>query len=528
MSDTRGKENSHNGADPELFFVEENSQYKLSFSFVNNKIGCLAQFEILLSEAELNDISTLADRIGPGSKALLTPPDLIGFLQQNKIKETIDYPAVYLFCAAIDMGIEPEPAILARGIEPVAGANGWFELTVKISGEETEFKEDEEGHIDLRNLNAYSEIEVGQKLGVVHSPKDGVTGMNVFGLPVAAERGKPFKLLAGEGVTLKYDNRAAFAQKSGRAIFEKQTLSVVDQLIIPGDVDLSVGNINFNGFVDIKGDVPDAFDVRSTKGIKIAGAVGACHIESSGSVEIFSMAGKEIGQIICHGDLYVNYLNQVKVQCYGDVYVTRELRNSQVKSTGKIIVEQGAIIGGQCTAMEGIEAKILGTSSGQKTELVAGVYFPDTDRFDYLHDQLRSVVRQIKAINNALEPLNRLLLKKQGNSNTVRLRLTVLKEKLLRLHQEKNRFQAEIEASRPQKFSTKNPKINVTKKIMEGVCMTLGKVTAENKIERTGAISIIENTRDGELRYLPLSPIRVMANNIEAEIFAESDAESDG
>ncbi|MEE4254404.1 MAG: FapA family protein [Desulfuromusa sp.] len=545
MSDTEEILNSQNDAGPNVLFVEENSRYKLTFRLQNSQMECLAEIEVFPAEQPSTEkslpidvdqvaVPDQADDKVPGAaietsseqlKPMITPPEIFWFLQQNNIIQTIDYAAVYDFCAAIEMGLAPDATILANGVEPVRGADGWFELTVKTSGEEAEFEEDEEGNVDLRNLHAYSEIEAGQKLGLVHPPKDGVPGIDVLGLPVPAERGSTFDLIAGEGVTLKFDNRVAFAEKSGRALFDKQTLSVVDQLIISGDIDLSIGNINFNGFVEIKGEVPDDFNITATKGIKIAGTVGACHLESAGSVEISSMAGKEIGRIVCHGDIHANYLNQVTVFCYGNVYVTREIRNSQIKSTGKVIVEQGAIIGGKCTAMEGIEAKTLGTSSGQKSQFIAGIYFPDADRFEYLHEQLNRVNRQIHSINEALRPLKLFLQKEKGDAETAKLRLSLLTEKLLKLQEEKDRLDAEISASTPQNIGTTNPKINILNELKEGCSITLGKTTAEIKIGLSGPMSIIENTRDGGLRYLTLSPMPVMAKQLEEEIIAESDVE---
>ncbi len=544
MSNAEDIVNSQSEPDPNLLFVEEDSRFKLNFRLASEQMECLAEIDIFPE-----DISPLADHpsmktdesiavdiesdedlsgepavVTQNTEPIITPPDLFWFLQQNNIIQTIDYSAVYDFCAAIEMGSTPAPTVLARGVEPVSGADGWFELTVKVSGEETEFEEDEEGNIDLRNLNAYSEIEPDQKLGTVHPPQDGIHGITVHGLPVLAERGQPFQLIAGEGVVLKYEDRVAFAVRSGRALFEKQIISVVDQLVVPGDIDLSIGNIDFNGFVEVKGDVPDDFDIKTTKGIKVSGHIGACNIESDSSIEITSMAGKDLGQITCYGDLHANFLNQVTVICYGDVYVTNEIRNSMIKSTGKVIVERGSIIGGSCTAMDGVEAKDFGTSSGQKTRVVAGIYFPDADRFDYLREQLKSINQQIDSISAALKPLKRHLERDDDIATSAEVRLTILNEKLDKLHEEKNNFSAEINASKPQEFSSQNPKINVFKSLKEGVSIVLGNTTEEIKIERAGPMSIIENTRDDCFRYLPLSPIQVTAAQIEKEIFAEEES----
>ncbi|MCK4503591.1 MAG: DUF342 domain-containing protein [Desulfuromonadales bacterium] len=531
------------GSDNELSFVEENERYRLTLITQNGQMECVVEIEIFPPEVKVKkttvntecddgntepvsgdiepvdsdvELSDVDEKPAP----IISPPDIFWFLQQNNIVQTIEYPAVYSFCAAIEMGTKLQPTVLAHGIEPIAGADGWFELTVKTTGENTEFKEDEDGNIDFKLLNAYTEIEIGQKLGIVHPPKDGINGIDVCGLPVMAQKGKPFELIGGEGVELKFDNRVAFATKSGRALHEKQTVSVVDQLVVTGNVDLSIGNIDFNGFVEVGGDVPDDFDIQATKGVKIGGAVGACHIESAGAVEIASMAGREIGRITCHGDLHATFLNQVMVQCFGDVYVTNEIRNSVIKATGKIVVERGAIIGGSCTARDGIEVKNLGATSGIKTRVVAGVYFPDADRFEYLRNQLQIINRQIKSIAAAMEPLKRNIRNDDNLATTAKIRMSILEEQLAKIQLEKEIFGAEINASTPQEFGSKNPKINVFDTLMEGVSIVLGQETAEVKIARTGPLSIIENSRQGGFYYLTLTPMQVSAGQLEEEIIA--------
>ena len=533
MSDFDKPTSPRSGAEDSPTFVEENDSFRLLLTLQNNKIECLAEIKLFPPEKPAEELpykATYKDNVVDEplqSAVVLAPPDLLWLLQKHGITKTIDYSAVYEFCAALDLGMTPEPKILARGVDPVSGRDGWFELLVKTSGDDACFEEDEQGNVDLRNRHAYSEIEPGQKLGLVHPPQEGIAGIDVLGLSVPALPGTPFVLTIGEGIRLKFDDRVAFATKSGRALFEKGKLSVVDLLVIPGNVDLNIGDIDFYGFVDIKGDVPDDFDIKATKGIKISGCVGACRIESGGTIEITSMAGKGNGQIICHGDLHAGYLNQVEVNCFGDVSVLNEIRNSVVKATGQIMVERGAIIGGRCIAMDGIESKDLGTRSGLKTHVVAGVYFPDSDRFDYLRDQLKNLHQQIESINLALGPLRAHLKRGNDNAAAAETRLAILNEQLDKLYAEKNNFTAEMKASKPQVFSSMNPKINVRGVLKEGVILTLGLTIEEIKIGRTGPMSIIENTRDGGLRYLGLTPMPVKAVVIEEEIIAAGEAASD-
>ncbi|MEA3543591.1 MAG: FapA family protein [Thermodesulfobacteriota bacterium] len=519
--------NNNTVAQDELapLFVEENDHYRLTLRLDKQQMECLVEFEIFAAPSKVDE-EGIEELYSVIKKPLVTPPDCFWFLQQNNIVQTIDYPAVYDFCAAIEMGMSPESVVLARGIAPQTGADGWFELNVKISGEEIDLQEDEFGNVDHRTLNAYTEIDVGQKLGLVHAPREGIPGMTVHGQSVVAEPGKPYELKAGDGVKLKYNDRVAFATKSGRAMWDKQTLKVVDLLVISGDVDLAVGNIDFNGFVEIKGEVGDDFSVRGTEGIKISGFVGACQIESDGAVQMLSMAGKEVGQITCRGELRANFLNQVTVFCYGDVIISSEIRNCVIKATGKISVEHGAIIGGKCVALAGIEAKTIGTRSGQKTQLHAGIYFPDADRFTYLRNRMKHIDSHICSIVDVVKPLQQLL-KKGSLAEAAKQRMTILNEQLLKVKVEKQQISAEIKASTPQQPLGMNPKINVQTQLLERVEITLGESSEVTKIERRGPLSIIDNSIDGGLRYLTRSPLSLDAGETEQLLLDAEATESD-
>ncbi len=524
---------SHNIAqqDSDLLVVHETENYRLTLRLARDQIECVATIELTPLEPEV-PLDPVADSTQPAeSSGLIEVPDfavacggttlrpatLIELLQQHHITDTIDIAAIDSFCACLYQGQEPPSTVVARGIEAQPGTDGWFELLVKVGDDDHEFIPDDKGRVDLKRLNAYTEIEAEQKLGVIHPPEPGTPGVTVQGHEIEAPAGKPKIIIAGEGVQLKYGGRMAFATRPGRALFEKNTLTVVDQLVISGDVDLRVGHVDFHGFVEVKGDVLNDFDVRSTKGIKIAGHVGACHIESQGPVEIGVMAGREIGHILCYGDLHARSLNQVTVVCYGDVVVTNEIRNAQIRTTGHVVVERGAIIGGEVTALAGVSALTIGANSGQRTRIVAGVYFPDAERSDYIRRQLDSIEQQMSVINATIKPLMQHLHKRSQFIDTVRIRLQVLNDKLDALHEQKNAFIAEMASSRPVEMDTKNPKINVLKTLKDGTVIVLGKAREEITFDRQGPLSIIENTRSGRLRFLSLSPLPIPALQLEAE-----------
>jgi len=65
-----------------------------------------------------------------------------------------------------------------------------------------------------------------------------------------------------------------YALKSGAVHYEGDRISVSNHLEIDGDVDFKTGNINFDGFVTIKGTVADGFSVVAVKDVEILGTIG--------------------------------------------------------------------------------------------------------------------------------------------------------------------------------------------------------------------------------------------------------------
>lgn len=450
----------------------------------------------------------------------IAPADLINLLKPLGISESLDLEQVAIFCTESAQGNNPKNFLLAEGVSPVTGKDGWFELAANTGKEKTEFKEDEKGRVDFKAVQTFSNIEPGQVIGIIHPPGEGTPGKTITGEPIPPQPGKPVNLIAGDGVKLSQDDTQAIATKAGRVVFENRYLTISEELIISGDVDLKVGNINFNGFVEIKGDVLDDFNIRASKGISVLGAIGACRIESDGPVSIGSMAGMGSGLIRCKGDLQARYLNQVTVECWGDVRVAYEIRNSLVKATGAISVPAGVITGGQSVSLEGIEAKILGARAGAKTILTAGVYFPDSDRLQFLRTRLKSITYQLKKTDEILPLLKRKPLDELRNAlrEATELRIIILSKRQVKLKVEQDKLTAELSNFEMADQRNCNPKINALSSLKERVIINLGETTEEIKIELDGPVSIIENTQSGGLRNLTYSPLKISAGELEEEL----------
>ncbi|MFO7812012.1 MAG: FapA family protein [Pelovirga sp.] len=445
------------------------------------------------------------------------PADIMSILRRNNITSSVDLEQVAIFCTEAAQGNNPQNIILARGAEPEPGEDGWFELLVSTGKDVSEWAEDEFGRVNFKDVQNFSNVDIDEHIGNIYPPTPGTPGKTITDDLIPPLSGKSANVIAGAGVRLSDDGKQAFATRSGRAVFDNNIISIAEEFIVDGDVDLSVGHITFNGFVDIKGDVLDDFNITATKGIKVSGAVGACRIQCDGPVTIGTMTGKGVGKIVCKGTLKANYLNQVTVECWNNIHVAHEVRNSVLKATGSIHIEGGQISGGEAIALEGIEAKAVGARSGIKTQLTSGVYFPENDRLKYLRTRVKSVAEQVKRISEALKSLNKKPLpdNRPALREAIELRIGILTQRHVNLEEEREELNEELINFSAGEHPTARAKINVLAKLLEGSVLHLGETSEEIKMERSGPMSIVENTKDGGLRFLSHSPLAALVKEPE-------------
>ncbi len=465
----------------------------------------------LLLEAPDNLLECLASIKVHNADKSISPSELIAILQNLDITDAVDMEQIAIFCDEAAEEKNPQQMILARGREPQKGNDGWFELIVKTGKEGSELVEDDRGRVDFKAIQNFSNVDVDDHIGTIHPPQEGQPGLTVTGKEIEAKPGNPTAISAGNGVRIDDDGIKVYATQPGRVVVTSNTVSIAEEFVVSGDVDYKIGNITFNGFVDIKGDVLDDFHITATKGIKVSGTVGACKINCDGPVSIGTMTGKGVGKITCKGTLEARYLNQVKVECWDDIIVSYEARNSVLKSTGKILVPTGQIAGGEAVALEGIEAKALGARSGIKTHVTAGIYFPESDRLTYLRKQLKSSAEQLKRIGETLLGLNSRPLPKGRAAlrEAVELRIGILTQRQVKLEEDREQLSVELLNFQAGTHPTAQPKINVLSSLKEGVVIHLGDTNAEIDMERSGAVSIIEDPEQGGLRYMSHTPLSV-------------------
>lgn len=474
-------------------------------------------------EVNKDELAAFATVTPQNGKTKVKAEALAKLLKEKGISYGLQNTTLKEISRQLQQGQKVERACVAIGTAPETGQDAYIEYLVKAEGtggDGIELEEDEQGLVDMRQLNQFTNLAAGDAVATIHPATTGEAGSTVTGKVIPSIAGKELDLKAGEDLTREGDT--FYTQVEGRIVQGENSLYVSQEFAVHADVDFSVGDIIFNGAVSVTGDVLDEFDIHASKGIQVGGTVGACTLESQGDIKLTGVNGKNTGRISTAGSLHAHYLNGVTVEAMGNVVVNNEIRNSTIKAGGKILCSNGVISGGLCMALEGIDARIIGAQDGRAvTRITAGVYFPEEDRLEALQNQQRRVKLQRQFISRTIGPLSQKLPYDKSRTGAIQRRLEILQERQEELVQQAEKTSQDLASFKRGHHPTANPKVNVHDRLNEQVVLRLVDIQERTHFERQGPISIIPHSLNQELRYMELSELKVNANQIDAQLIEE-------
>ncbi len=259
--------------------------------------------------------------------------------------------------------------LAAKGDIPIDGVNG----TVLYHYEQTEtqeFKEDEFGNVDYRDLGIIKNIVADTVIGEIVPETEGSPGKDIRGMDVPQTHGKPPVYTIGQGVKLSPDGLVLTSAISGNLRWNKTHFVVDKDVSISGDVDVSVGNIDFIGDVIVKGNVEEGYEIKSGGDVTVFGTVTGAKIVAAGNINV--RMGVVSSEIAGH-DISASFFENADIKAKGTLSAQNFIA-CQAVCSGKLTASGGkaAIIGGKYTCLSDIEANIIGSDTYTRTLLVLG------------------------------------------------------------------------------------------------------------------------------------------------------------
>ena len=394
-----------------------------------------------------------------------------------------------------------ENELIADGKEPVSGKDAKL-IYHFVTDDNNVGTKREDGSIDFFDLGQIANVKPGDALVTKEESEPGEPGMSVLGDEIPAPKPKDCELPSGKNVEKK-DNKL-FSEIEGQAVRDGKRVHVLPIHEVNGDVDLSVGNIDFIGNVLIKGDVKEGFKIKAEGNIEVKGRVSAADLIAGNEVIVHSgFIGKDKAKIKADGDIKVKFIENGALNAGNNIYISEAAMHSNLVAGGSISVTEGKglLVGGEAKAASKIEANVIGSTLATRTVLEVGIDPELKEEMRNIKEQIKEAKSNILKSNKAIKMLDKLKeahgeLPKDKELMYYRLKKTeknlnkTIKEKRSRLEE----LELKIE-------KVSKGKITVNKSIYPGTKLIIGK--AQYNVQDEMRVSAFVEDK-GEVRQIPL------------------------
>ncbi|ADU30730.1 DUF342 domain-containing protein [Evansella cellulosilytica] len=380
----------------------------------------------------------------------ITDDKLKAFLKQSNKREdpvSVDELKAFIRECGVCFGVKEdvlgtiiesdlqEKILIAEGTPPIKGEDAF--LKPEILTKEKQLQEiDDDEPINLREVMEIPSVSKGTVIGVKVERTAEINGTNVLGQEIKAQPGRDLKLRQGKNTRVSEDGKEIVATLDGQLSIEPKVIHVYPVYEVNGDLDLKVGNIDFVGNVNIRGNVPAGFKIVAKGDIRVRGSVEAAELIAGGSIFVEQgIVAQGKGLLQAKGDLHTSFINQGIVKVEGDVHVSQSILHSTIHAQGNVYCKErrGNIVGGNISAVKGIEVNEVGNSMSTPTSLYLGI----SQEMLQKQKQLEKKLKQLNDENGKLELLQLKLtekekaglLKPQERIMKLRIRNTMIESK---------------------------------------------------------------------------------------------------
>ncbi len=297
-----------------------------------------------------------------------------------------------------------EEVLIAQGKPAVDGIDGHFEFYFNEKSNNVP-REKSDGSIDYRNVYNFEFVKENQKIAEYIPATNGTYGVTVFGQLIKPKQGKNLQRLHGKG--FRIEENTYYSNMHGMIeLRDGDSLYIDNVLEVKSDVDYSVGNIEFDGDVMVRGSLMRGFEIKATGNVIVEGVVEGATIESERDIVLRSgMTGDGIGTLKAGGTIVGRFFERVNIECKEDLFCDY-LLNCNVSSMGVVMVrgkDYTGIIGGNVRALMGVDSDIIGNEIEIKTHVSVGVDKELVKKHNQISKQINTESDVIKSLDQKIK-----------------------------------------------------------------------------------------------------------------------------
>lgn len=318
------------------------------------------------------------------------------FLKDMRFKKVVFGLDIDLLRAHFQEGDYCKDIVAARGKPPRHGKDAEIQyfFNTDLHAVPT-LKED--GSVDFFNLNTINHCKKGDLLAQIIPEDVGSPGLNVAGAQIKPRIVKKTVLKFGKNVVLSEDRMSITSEVNGCVTLVDDQVFVTDIYEVE-NVDNSTGNIEFDGSVQVNGNICSGFSVKAKGNVIIRGVVEGATVQADGDIVITKgMNGMSKGRLEAGGNIVTKFLENASANAEG--YVSAEsILHSKVTAGSEINVtgKRGFITGGHVCAGFKVSAKNLGANLGATTVVEVGVNPKLKEDYQTLQAELAEIQKVIQ------------------------------------------------------------------------------------------------------------------------------------
>lgn len=337
------------------------------------------------------------------SGAIISEQDVQEFLDELKICNGVQKNIIRGMCR---QKIYDYPYLIAFGTPKVDGDGD--RIIERYAREHKVNYDIEDNHLNFRNLNYARNIHRNSIIADINIDYKGRDGLDIYNHVIKAREGRPLstEITLGDNTGISDDGKHIISLIDGNLSFnkEKNAFEVHDTITIEGNVDRSIGNIDFIGNVVVNGDVL-GFSITAGGNLTVEGFVEHSKIVCGGDVTIkLGMIGNNQGSIDAKGNVQCDFFeNVVFVKSEKNITVNMSIASNLYALGGIKVENDGLLIGGESIAYKAIEAVETGTETNTPTSLMAGVDYRNYHKCLEKEEELEKLKKDLDERNLDVE-----------------------------------------------------------------------------------------------------------------------------
>jgi len=430
--------------------------------------------------------------------AALTSERLEAFLRAKNIKVGLKADAFDALRVAVNERAEAKTFEVAAGVSAIAPEEPYLYPTYtnkKIGGEGLSIRDRQQGAF----------VKRGDVIAEVAFKKPGKTGSDVYGKEIPFKAPELPQVTCNKHVESK-GGLTFVALKDGIPQLTDTSVTLEPAYVHDGNVNLTSGNVIFDGPVVITGNVEYGAIVSTTGDLEVQGVIEECTIKCGGKLTSGGIISGPKGFVKVCGDATIAFISNATVEVRGNLTVGGKVTNSNILVRGKIISnsDDSLILGGHVEFGESMQCKHLGRGSGQLTRVTGGQDPFKTRRVTTLTKRLE----RLQKLKDEIKKGSRHLSSLKAASTTQRHmnKRENLKEALSHVMKIIAKTEEQLTAAQAQVVTSGDAKIAVTGILAQNCRITLGGKSI-NSPQDVAEVAIVTKRTKGSF-IIPLADLK--------------------